>query len=153
MNSIDWVVVPGIDGRPIGAIGFIDNKAAIVTAFFDDRDGNKDGEVSWGEWVVSKISPISIEGMAVTEVAMAARYMPDVVLRDAGFAQEAAQMYLSFAAGLVADGIYAAYFSRGVKAAAGAAASAIGGGAVREFVIRKGMETAVKQIYEAGIGR
>jgi hypothetical protein len=153
MKNIEWVIVPGIGGRPIGAIGFIGNTAAIVTAFFDDRDGNKDGEVGWGEWVVAKISPISIEGMAVTEVAMAARYLPAVMLRDSAFAQEAAQLYVSFAAGLVADGIYAAYFSRGVKAAAGAAATAIGGGMVREFVIRKGMETAVKEIYDAGLGR
>ncbi len=153
MKTIEWVLVPGLDGRAIGAIGFIGNRAAIVTAFFDDRDGNKDGEVSWGEWAVSKVSPISIEGMAVTEVAMAARYLPDVVLRDAGFAQEAAQMYLNFAVGLVQDGIYAVYFSRGVKAAAGAVASAVGGGMVREFVVRKGMESAVKEIYDAAIGR
>ena len=82
----------------------------------NDRDGNKDGEVSWGEWIASKISPISIEGMAVTEVAMSARYMPEVIMRDGSFAQEAARMYLNFAVGLVQVGIYAAYFSRGVKA-------------------------------------
>jgi hypothetical protein len=77
-----WVIPLLVDGRPIGAIGFIGNQAAVVTAFFDDRDGNKDGEVSWGEWAVSKVSPISIEGIATTEVAMAARYLPAVVLRD-----------------------------------------------------------------------
>jgi hypothetical protein len=151
MKTIEWVLVPGIGGRMIGAIGFIDGRAAVVAAFYDDRDGNKDGEVSWGEWLASKLSPIGIEGMAVTEVAMAARFMPEVLMRDGGFAQEAAQMYVSFAAGLVADGIYAAYFSRGVGRVAGAAASAIGGGVVKEFVIRKGMEKAVKEIYDAAV--
>ncbi|BDG72779.1 hypothetical protein [Roseomonas fluvialis] len=153
MKTIEWVTVPGIDGRAIGAIGFIGDDAAIVTAFFDDRDGNKDGEVSWGEWAVSKISPISVEGKAVTEVAMAARYMPEIVMRDASFAQEAAQMYVEFAKGLVVDGIYAAYFSRGVSAAAGATARAVGGGMVREFFIREGMKKAVREIYDASVGR
>lgn len=147
-RSIDWVIISRFD-RPIGAIGFIGNQAAIVTAFYDDRDGNKDGEVSIGERVVSMISPISIEGSAVVEVAMAARTDMDIVMRDAGFAQEAAQMFVHFAAGLVADGVYAAYFSRGIKMASAAVAKQIGGGMVREFVIRKGMEKAVKELYEA----
>ncbi len=153
MKTIEWVTVPGIDGRAIGAIGFIGKDAAIVTAFFDSRDGNKDGTATSGEKLLAWISPVRFEGKAVTEVAMAARYMPEILMRDASFAREAAQMYLNFAKGLVADGFYAAYFSRGVKAAAGATARVIGGGMVREFFIRESMKKAVREIYDASAGR
>lgn len=151
MDDIEWVHVPGIDGRAIGAVGFLGNQAAVVTAFYDDYDGNRDGEVDWLEWAASKVSPISLDGAAVVEVAMAARVMPAVVLRDGGFDTWAKQAFVSFAGGLVVDAVYAAYFSHAIRLATGGIASAIGGGLVREYVIRKGLETAVKAAYDASV--
>jgi hypothetical protein len=145
---IDWIVIKDNSNREIGAIGFIGSRAAIVAAFYDDRDANKDGRVSWGEAIVSFISPISLKNRAVTEVAMAARLEMSVLERDASFHQEAARIYVNFASGLIADGVYAAYFSRGVSAVAKPIAGRVASGMIKQFVIRKGMEKAVKQAYD-----
>ncbi len=152
-NSMDWVLITKFGDKPIGAIGFMGNTAVSVVAFYDDRDGNKDGKVSWGEWGAAKLSPISLEGSAVTEVAMQARVEPDVILRDGDFPTMAANMFLNFAKGLVLDGIYAAYFSRGVSMAGGGIAKKVTSGMVKEFVIKKGFESAVKEAFKAGVGR
>ena len=150
--AIDWVVVKGLGGREIGAVGFIGNKASIVESFYDDADGNMDGEVSWGEWIASKISPIGIGGMAVTRVAMAGRYQMDILTRDASFNTMAMNLYLNFANRLLADGVYAVYFSRGVGSVAKSIAGRAATGMVKQFVIRKGMQKAVKEAYKAGVG-
>jgi hypothetical protein len=151
MGDIEWVPVPGLDGRSIGAVGFIGNQAVVVAAFYDDYDGNRDGEVDWLEWAASKVSPLSLDGAAVVEVAMAARVMPAVVLRDGAFDTWAKQAFVQFAGGLVVEAVYAAYFSHAIRLASGGIASAIGGGLVREYVIRKGMEAAVKSAYDAAV--
>lgn len=150
-GEIDWHIVTSHGGKEIGALGFIGNKVAVITAFYDDRDGNKDGRVSWGEWAAAKLSPISVKGVAVTEVAMAARYDMEVLRRDSSFHREAAQMFVNFAAGLVADGIYAAYFSRGVAGIAKPIAGRITSNIVKQFVIRKGMEKSVKALYDRAV--
>ncbi len=150
-GAIEWVIIRDVANREIGAIGFLDGTAVVIAAFYDDRDGNKDGRVSWGEAIAAKLSPVSLKGSAVTEVAMAARLDPDVLARDSGFATEAMRMYLHFAAGLVADGIYAAYFSRGVRAVATPIAGRLASDTVRQFVIRKGMEKAVKSLYDGTV--
>lgn len=148
MGNLEWVLVPGIDGRAIGAVGFIDNRAAVIVAFYNDLDGNMDGEVDWLEWFAGKVSPVHLDGKAVTEVALAARVMPAIVMRDGSFDGWAKKTFVGFAAGLVADGVYAAWFSYGVRAISGGIATAIGGGLVREFVIRKSMEAAVHRLYD-----
>lgn len=150
--AIEWIVVKGMKDREIGAVGFIGNKAAIVVSFYDDADGNMDGEVSWGEYIASKISPIGIGGIAVTRVAMAGRYQMDILTRDASFNQMAMNLYMKFAKGLVADGIYTVYFSRGVSSVAKGIAGRAATGMVKQFVIKKGMEKAVKEAYKAGAG-
>lgn len=149
MADIEWVIVDRFS-RPIGALGFIDNKVAIIASFHDDRDGNRDGRVSLGENVVSRLSPIGMKGKAVAEVAMQARGDPSVAERDPEFRQVSAQIFVNFAANMVADGIYAAYFARGVRGASGAVAKGITDSTIKQFVIRKGMETAVKRAYESG---
>jgi hypothetical protein len=149
--TIEWVPVSGNAGRRIGAIGFIGNDVAIVAAYYDDRDGDQNGTVSWGEAVVAFMSPIKLDGRAVTEVAMAARADPDIVLRDATFAQEAARMFVAFAGGLIKDGIYTVYFSRAVKAAGAGIAARVADGMVKQFVVRKGFEAAVKKAYDAAM--
>ncbi len=151
MGNLEWVMVPGIGGKAIGAVGFIDNRAAVVVAFYNDLDGNMDGEVDWVEWIAGKLSPVHLDGKAVTEVAMAARFVPAIVTRDGSFDTWARETFVGFAAGLVVDGVYAAWFSHGVRAITGGIASAIGGGLVREYVIRKTMETAVHRLYDMGV--
>jgi hypothetical protein len=151
MGNLEWVMVPGIGGRAIGAVGFIGDHAAVVVAFHDDLDGNMDGEVDWVEWIAGRISPVHLDGKAVTEVAMAARFVPGIVTRDGEFDSWAKEAFVGFAGGLVIDGLYAAWFSLGVRAIAGGIASAIGGGIVREYVIRKSMESAVHRLYDMGV--
>ena len=150
--AIDWVVVGGHGDREIGAVGFIGNTASIVVSFYDDADGNMDGKVSWGEWFASKVSPIGIGGMAVTRVAMAGRYQTNIMMRDSGFNQMAVNLFSNFAKGLVADGLYAVYFSRGVSSVAKGIAGRAATGMVKQFVIKKGMEKAVKEAYKGGVG-
>lgn len=153
-DTISWFVVKGSTAKgtePIGAVGFLGNDAVIVISFFDDLDGNKDGKVSWGEWAAGKISPISLKNKSVVEVAMAARYEVDIIMRDPGFNQMAAQMFQNFAAGMIADGIFAAYFARGVKMGGGAAAVMVTSSKVKQFVIKKGFEKAVKAAFDASV--
>ena len=151
--SVEWIEITKFGPNPIGAIGFVDGKAAIVVAYYDDLDGNKDGKVGWGEWVAGKISPINIEGSAVVEVAMQARVEMDVLMKDPSFPQVAGNMFLNFARGLVIDGIYAAYFARGVSMASRGVAKIVTSGTIKEMVVRKGMETAVKKAFNEAVAR
>ena len=107
MSEIEWVAINKFN-KLIGAVGFIGNDAVAVVAFYDDRDGNQDGEVSWGEWLADKF--ISMDGRATTEVAMQARVEMDIIMRDASFGQVAASMFLDFAGSLIWQGVYIAYF-------------------------------------------
>ena len=145
-DNIDWTVIDKF-GKQIGAVGFIGDKAAVVAAFYDDYDGNKDGKVGWGERIVGKLSPLSLHGSAITEVAMQARVEMDVVMRDPSFQSVAVDLFLNFAKGLILDGIYAVYFSQGVSAIAKPIAGRLVSNIVVQFSIRKGMEGAVKKAY------
>lgn len=151
-DKLDWVSITKWGDDPIGAIGFLGNDAVAVIAFYDDKDGNKDGKVSVGERIAAFVSPVSIEGMNVVEVAMQARVDMDIIMRDASFAQAAAQMYVSFAAGLVIEGAYAVYFKPGVSMVGKGVAKRITDGMVKEFVVRKGFEAAVKKAMLGGAG-
>jgi hypothetical protein len=152
-QPIEWVLIKKWKPEPIGAIGFIGNQAVAIIAFYDDYDANQDGNVGWGEWAIGKMSPVSIDGRNVAEVAMQARVEPDVILRDGSFPQMANSIFLNFARGLIIDGIYAAYFKRGVSMAGGGIAKMVTSGMVKEFAIKKGFETAVKEAFNAGVGR
>jgi hypothetical protein len=152
-DTLDWVLIKKFGPEPIGAVGFLGDEVVAVIAFYDDLDGNRDGKVSWFEWGVGKISPVQLEGRNVTEVAMQARVEWDVISRDSGFPQVAAQMFTSFARGLIIDGIYAAYFARGIGMAGGGIAKTVTSGMVKEFVVKKGFEIAVKKAFMAGVGR
>lgn len=149
MAELEWVSITKWGPDPIGAIGFIGNDAVAVIAFYDDKDGNQDGEISWGERIASFLLPISIEGKNVVEVAMQASVEMDILKRDASFAQVANQMFLKFASGLLMEGIYAVYFARGVKMAGKGVAKVITNGMVKELVVRKGFEAAVKEAFLA----
>jgi hypothetical protein len=147
-DGIEWVPVTGNTGRRIGALGFMGDSVAVIAAFYDDRDGDQNGRVSWGEAIVSFMSPIKLNGRSVTEVAMAARSDPDIIVRDPSFAQEAARLFVAFASNLIKDGLYTIYFSRGVKAAGAGIAGSVADGLVKQFVVRKGFEAAVKKSYD-----
>ncbi len=147
---VSWIEIYDYDPDPIGAIGFVGNKAVIVVSYYDDADGDRSGSVGWGEWIVSKLSPISLEGKAVTEVAMAARLNMDVLQKDASFQREASRMFVKFANSMIVDGVYAAYFSRLVGLGASTLSKKLVGGTVKQFVVRKGMEAiAGKAIKDA----
>ncbi len=150
---MDWVLIKKWSDTPIGAVGFLNNEAVAVIAFFDDKDGNKDGKVSFGEKVAAFLSPIKLDGSAVTEVAMQARVEMDVIMRDPGFNQMAMNLFMNFARGIILDGIYAVYFSRGVSMAGGGIAKQVTSGMVKEFVVKKGFETAVKEAFKAAVDR
>jgi hypothetical protein len=74
-----------------------------------------------------------------------------VLTRDPDFAQEAMKMYLNFARGLLADGFYAVYLSQSVGKIATPIAGRLVSGTVQQYVVRKGMEAAVKKLYERAV--
>ena len=148
-NNFEWIAVQDFSQKTIGAVGFIGNNAVSVVAFFDDTDGNKDGKISTGEWLGSKVFDLS--GKAVTEVAMRARWYPSIITRDFGFDQMAKKMYFNFAGGLVAQGIYKVYFGRGVKLIGGGIAKKITSSMVKQIVIRKGFEKAAKKAFMSAV--
>lgn len=149
--AIDWVIVKDSWNRkPIGALGYLDGKVAVVTAFFDDKDANKDGKVGLAERVFS-FGPM--QGRAVAEVVNQAYADPDILMRDPTLTQLRGQLTVQFAAGLIAEGIYKAWFSVGIGRVAGALAGTITHNAVKAFVVKKGMEKAVEAAYRASMGR
>lgn len=149
-DEMSWIVVEKFS-KDIGAIGFIGDSAVVVVAFYDDYDGNKDGKVSWGEWGAGKISPLKLKGSALVEVAMQGRADPDVIEKDPTFGNVAMNMFLNFARSLIADGIYAVYFSRAVKGLVSPASALITDNIVKQFAIRKGFEAAVKSAYDSAM--
>jgi hypothetical protein len=151
-DQLDWVIVKsGPNDKPIGALGFYGDKVAVVTAFYEDTDANEDGKVSIGEKIVSLISPLSVEGREVASVAMAARNDPDVISRDQSFYTEAARMFVAFATNLTFDGLYAVYFSRAIGQLSSIVAAGAVDGLVKQFVVRKGMESIIKRLYDSAV--
>lgn len=147
-DTIDWVVITKY-GKQIGAVGFIGDTAVVVTAFYQNLDGNQDGKVSIGEWIAGKLSPFNLKGKAIVEVAMQARIEDDVALRDPTFQTMAANLFTHFAKGLISQGIYAVYFGQAISAIAAPIAGRMASNMVAQFAIRKGMETTVKTAYNA----
>jgi hypothetical protein len=152
-DALDWMIITGFGDRPIGALGFINDRVAVIASFYDDRDGNMDGKVSLGERLTALVSPISIRGSGVVAVAMAARNDLDVYSRDPTFRVVAAEMFTNFARGLVLDGVYAVYFSNAVSKLATPIAGRLSSNLVASFLVRKGMETAVRSAYNAATYR
>lgn len=143
-DDIEWIEVKSL-GKAIGAVGFNRNKAIAVVAYYDDQDANKDGKVSWGEWAVFKAFPLSMEGMNIVDVLMAARL--DLVHKDASINDWAMQKYLGFAQNLILDGVYTAYFARGISVVSGGVAKKLTRSAIKEFAVRKGFEAAAKKAF------
>lgn len=152
-EPIDWVLIDddftGHGKKTVGAVGFLAGEAVLVVSFFDDNDANYDGKVSWGEWGVAKMSPIGLKNMKVTRVAMIARLDERILERDAGFNEMAMNLYLNFARNAILDGIYAVYMKRGISSAAGSVSSALISNGIKAYVVKKGMESAIKKAYDA----
>jgi len=145
-EGLDWYVVK-LDGnsKPLGAIGFINDKVAVITSFYDDRDANRDGVISIPERVAFFVSPFRLAGISIVEVAMAARFDMDVNERDPEFYSMAVNLWVNFARGLVKDGMYAAWFGTSVNMGCGIVAKQLATGLVKQWIIKKGMELAVKK--------
>jgi hypothetical protein len=151
-GDIDWYVVkPTGYAKALGALGFVDDKVVIITSFYDDRDANRDGSVSIPERVVFFISPLRMDG-AIVDVAMAARFDMEVLERDPEFHSMAVKLWLNFARGLVKDGMYAAWLGVHVNRGCGLVAKELASGLVKQFIIKKGMETVVKKSLRKSLG-
>lgn len=150
-NKITWVVIAdAIDKtKPIGAVGFIGGKAAVVVSFYEDYDANRDGSVGWGEWLAATLAPVDVTGRYSVEVAQIAKTNFEVLRRDGSFKTVAEKMLLNFAVGLVADGVYATYIARGVTFGASGLASKVTSSSIKHLMVRKGMEAAVKKAFRA----
>lgn len=150
---LDWVEVEdGLTRKKIGAVGFIGNEAAVVTAYYDDRDWNNDGKISKSEFIGSKLPIMSNlffkTGRQLTSVYMQALGEPDITMRDSKFKRDAFKNFLDFSTGLIFEGIYLVYFSKGVSGTSSEVAKAVTESTVKQYVIRKGMEKAVKAAFD-----
>ena len=151
---MDWILVTRFN-KPIGAIGFIGDTAATVVAFYDDKDANKDGTVSAGEWVAFKAGAmigVKMDGMNVAEVAMQARGNPMIMERDPGFYQTSAQIFVNFAHAMTMEALYKLYFAKGVSAVGSGIAKTITSNMVKQMVIKKGFEKVVKDAFRESVG-
>ena len=146
---MDWKIVKNSwNNKPIGAVGFIGNEVAVIASFHEDKDFNEDGKIDLTE---KFLMMFSMKGRAVASVATHAYADPDILMRDPTFGAMRGQALTSFAAGLLAEGIYKVYFSRAVSAAAGAVAGQITQNAVKAFIVKKALASAVKKAYDSGM--
>jgi hypothetical protein len=153
-ETIDWYVVRDRyrNNTPIGVLGFLDDEVVIIHAFHDDRDLNKDGKVSVAEFAFRFVNFTHAKGKAVADVATAAMWDENVYLRDASFQSMAMKEFLKVTRTAVLNGAMTAWLGLSMKMAAGAVAAQVGSGMVGSFVIKKGMETAVKTALKKSVG-
>lgn len=148
MAKMKWKTVRhSINKREIGAIGFVDNKLAVIVSFYADKDANYDGKVSLGERIGGSL--FSLDGRATVEVISNAYADPDIAMIDPeGIHAARGESITRFASGMIIDGIYISYFKFGVSQFCGAVASSLVRGTATRFVVKKGMEGAVKRAYK-----
>lgn len=143
---MDWMIVKhSYKHNPIGALGYIDNKIAVVSTFYDDKDLDNDGEISLAERFFSLFS---MRGRALAEVLSQAKADPDIFMRDPSLQQLQGEAIVNFASGMIMEGIYISYFKMGVSQASSAVAGSLVSGTATRFVVRKGMEATVKRAYD-----
>ncbi len=148
---MDWMIVnDSWTKQPIGALGFIVDRIAVVSTFYADKDSNRDGSVSILE---SLGSFFSLKGKSVVEVLSHAYADPAIMLRDTTLYELRGKATVEFAMGMIQEGIYKAYFSLEVSRMAGAVAGQLASSAIAKFILRKGMEEAVQKAYETSIGQ
>ena len=148
---MDWFLVKDSrSGKAIGALAYLDGKIAVVAAFYHDKDANDDGKISVKERIGSLL--FSMKGRQLARVASEAYADPDLLMRDPTLYNLRGRLLVDFATGLIAEGVYTVYFNQAVKKLAGAAAAGLTPSPIKQFVIRKGMQGAVKQAYRAATG-
>jgi hypothetical protein len=146
---MEWKIVRNSwTNKPIGAVGFVGDEVAVIASFYEDKDFNEDGEIDLKE---KFLMMFSMKGRAIASVATHAYADPDILIRDPSFGAMRGEALTTFAAGLVAEGVYKVYFSRAVGTAAGAVAGQITQNAVKAFIIKKTLASAVKKAYEGGL--
>lgn len=150
--AIDWMLVQDSvikKKKIIGAVGFIGDKISVIASFYEDRDLNEDGKVSFGEWVQSKIM-FSMQGRAVAHVAAQAYADPDILMRDPTLYNWRGKLLTKFASGLINEGIYKVYFQDGISSLTGSIAKSLTSSTIKSFFIKKGMEKAIEDLYMRG---
>ena len=150
-RRLTFIEIEEFPGSPIGQIGFLDNKAVIIVAYYDDYDTDKNGKVSWGEWITSFTDQTGLfDNEQFTKVAMTARLDSRVLSIDDGFYQKANNIYLSFAGGMIISGMYEVYLSQAVASAASLVGKRIiGNSLTRRFLVEKGAEKIVEKALNA----
>jgi hypothetical protein len=150
-DQLEWVPVSS-RGKVIGAIGFVGDKIVVIYSHYANRDFNRDGKVSIGEWATGLLSPIGVDNLAFVEVAQAARIEEGVYLRG-DIESIANRMALNFFANAMVDGVFAAWLSRSLKQTSGALAPLLTPNIAKQFMFRKGMEMEVKKIWKQSFQR
>ncbi|MEM8490349.1 MAG: hypothetical protein AAF756_05940 [Pseudomonadota bacterium] len=130
---------------PIGAIGFIGDEIAVVGTFYEDSDFNNDGKTDLKERF---LMPFSMRGRALANVLSHAYADPKIATIDSSLAAMRGRAVQAFAGGMLVEGVYLAYFKRGVGSVAGSAAKALVKGPFARFVVKKGMGSMVKSAYQ-----
>ena len=151
MSELDWMIVRGHGNKGIGAVGFIGDEAVIITAFFDDKDGNMDGKVSIGERIGASFLG-GLKGKALATVGMQARADPDILMRDTNVYSMGAKLFVNFAQKMAKEGLYAAYFRMPISMGSGAAAKMIVSGTIKQFAVKKTAEAAVGKAIRSSMG-
>ena len=146
---MEWILVRhSKTGIEIGALGFLGNKIAAATTFYSDKDWNNDGKVS----ITERLTGFgSSEGKAMTELLTQAMGDPNILMRDTTLKQLHGRAVVQFASGMMMEAIYIAYFKKAVGKSLGKLAETLVNGPATRFVIRKGMEQAVRKAYQSSI--
>ncbi|MDO5622923.1 MAG: hypothetical protein Q4G24_15865 [Paracoccus sp. (in: a-proteobacteria)] len=151
-NKFEWIIVQDYANRDIGMIGFIGGDAVAIAAFYDGRDGNRDGKVSIGERLAAAASFNSLKDRSLVEVAMSARHNPLVYERDPSFNSYAGNLFASFAAAMGMEAVWLSYFKPGVSALGRSVAQRVTDSMIKQLVIRKGFEKAARSAFAAVAG-
>ena len=150
-DELEWVPVSA-RGKAIGAIGFVDDKIVVIYSHYANRDFNRDGKVSIGEWATGFMSPIGVDNLAFVEVAQAAR-IEEAVYTRGDIEAIANRLALTFFANTIVDGVFAAWLSYSLKQTSGALAPLVTHNIAKQFMFRKGMESQVKRIWKSSLQR
>ena len=144
--TLEWKLVYERGTRkPIGAVGFKGDEIAVITAFYEDKDWNNDRKVS----LIERFGMVfSGNGRAMAEVVTAAYSDPDIMIRDPSIRQWYGKAFVNFANGMIVEGIYKVYFARAIGQAAGGIAGSITQDTIKSYLIKKGLEATVKQMYQ-----
>jgi hypothetical protein len=142
-DELEWVPVSD-RGKVIGAIGFMGSNIVCIYSHYANRDFNRDGNVSIGEWATGLLSPIGVDNLAFVEVAQAARIEEDVYTRG-NIEVIANRMALNFFSNAMVDGVFAAWLSRSLQQTTTALVPLFTKNLAKQFMFRKGMEMEVKK--------